>query len=169
MLFGEAASELQAMLKDQRNINTELLAASPKIAKGENYQGLPYLMLDYPRMFNRENMFAFRTMFWWGHFISVAWQLKGVYNEFYRHAISTNYSALSEAGFHICICEDEWRHDFQNDNYKPLGELTPTAFQSLVEEKPFLKLAAKLTLDKWDSADLWLTDTYRLLLKIIEN
>jgi hypothetical protein len=29
---------------------------SPKISKGENYLGLPYLVLDYPRMFDSLNI-----------------------------------------------------------------------------------------------------------------
>jgi hypothetical protein len=30
-------------------IPAEVLKPSPKISKGENYQGLPYLILDFPR------------------------------------------------------------------------------------------------------------------------
>jgi hypothetical protein len=30
--------------------------SSPKISKGENYKGLPYLILDYPRLFEQENL-----------------------------------------------------------------------------------------------------------------
>src|SRR6266511_3807431 len=42
-----------------------------KISKGENYKGLPYLILDHPRYFGKDNVFAIRTLFWWGHFFSV--------------------------------------------------------------------------------------------------
>ncbi|MEQ8878169.1 MAG: hypothetical protein RLQ12_00980 [Cyclobacteriaceae bacterium] len=40
---------------------------SGKISKGENYRSLPFFILDYPRMFTKENAFAFRTMLWWGN------------------------------------------------------------------------------------------------------
>ena len=43
-------------------------AYSGKISRGENYRGLPYLILDYPAYFSQKDIFAFRTMFWWGHF-----------------------------------------------------------------------------------------------------
>ncbi len=34
-----------------------------KITRGENYQLLPYLILDYPSFFQKETVFAVRTMF----------------------------------------------------------------------------------------------------------
>ncbi|HEY6901247.1 MAG TPA: hypothetical protein VI233_11410, partial [Puia sp.] len=57
--------------------------ASPKISKGENYKGLPYVMLDYPRLFGREDVLAIRTFFWWGHGFSVTLHLKGEYRQQY--------------------------------------------------------------------------------------
>src|SRR6476620_3961243 len=49
----------------------------PKISKGENYNGLPYLVLDHPRYFDKEDMYAIRTMFWWGNFFSTTLLLSG--------------------------------------------------------------------------------------------
>src|SRR5215467_7358592 len=56
---------------------TEVKAISPKISRGENYGGLPWMMLDFPRFFAKEdlprsgaNIFAIRNMFWWGNFFS---------------------------------------------------------------------------------------------------
>src|ERR1700722_6862028 len=46
----------------------EIKTTAPKISKGENYQGLPYVVLDYPRLFGKENTFAIRTLFWWGNY-----------------------------------------------------------------------------------------------------
>lgn len=39
----------------------ELTATMPKISKGENYLQLPYLILDYPAIFEKNNIFALRT------------------------------------------------------------------------------------------------------------
>ena len=49
---------------------------TPKISRGENYQGLPYLVLDYPRFFYRDDVFAIRTMFWWGNYFSITIHLE---------------------------------------------------------------------------------------------
>ena len=43
---------------------------TPKISKGENYLGLPYLILDFPKKLEDENQFAVRNFFWWGNYFS---------------------------------------------------------------------------------------------------
>src|SRR5688572_33083820 len=55
----------------------EILRNSPKISRGENYKGLPWLVLDNPRHFQHNNIFAVRTMFWWGNFFSITLHLSG--------------------------------------------------------------------------------------------
>jgi hypothetical protein len=79
-LFGDVAHQMRDnFAAGEGIIPAEVLVPSPKISKGENYKGLPWVMLDYPRFFNREDAFAIRTMFWWGHFFSVTLHLKGAY------------------------------------------------------------------------------------------
>ena len=41
-------------------------SGTPKISKGENYRQLPYVMLDFPRCFSGNDVFALRTLFWRG-------------------------------------------------------------------------------------------------------
>ena len=50
------------------NLKEDIFKVSPKISKGENYLGLPYLILDYPRQTFENNFFFIRTMFWWDNF-----------------------------------------------------------------------------------------------------
>ena len=95
----------------------ELMAASPKISKGENYRGLPWVMLDYPRFFGREDVFAIRTMFWWGHAFSTTLHLKGKYRELYLPVIEKHWAVLAEAGFRVGVSEDEWQHEHGDHNY----------------------------------------------------
>lgn len=62
----ELMEEVQEeMLEYSSNFHFDVFQVSPKISKGENYLGLPYLVLDYPRNFASDNTFAIRTMFWW--------------------------------------------------------------------------------------------------------
>ena len=76
------------------NLPGEVTAISPKISKGENYHGLPWLTLDYPRYFQKEKVFAIRTMFWWGNFFSTTIHLSGQYKERYASAIAASDEAL---------------------------------------------------------------------------
>src|SRR5688572_30593643 len=61
----------EVLIAAQDQLPAEVLMPSPKISRGENYKGLPYLILDNPRFFDKQDIFAIRTMFWWGHFFSI--------------------------------------------------------------------------------------------------
>src|SRR5919199_522250 len=90
----------------------EVLQPPPKVSKGENYLGLPYLVLDYPRQFDVINVFAIRTLFWWGHFFSSTLQLAGVYKTTYAEKVESAYERLAAKNYYIGISEDPWVHHF---------------------------------------------------------
>ena len=168
LLFGEAAASLQLILDAGNSLQYDLLTPSPKIARGENYKGLPYVMLDYPRHFSKEDIFAFRTMFWWGNFLSFTWHLKGRYALAYRQVIISHHKQLADAGFHLCISEDEWQHDFEATNYFPIHDLSTEAFAMLLDNKAFTKLALKIPLDQWNHANEALMKNYLLILELVK-
>ena len=51
LLEGYQEKQQNFLLRHQTHLPAELFTASGKISKGENYRGLPYLILDYPRFF----------------------------------------------------------------------------------------------------------------------
>jgi hypothetical protein len=65
-LFGETERMLRDSIVQYPSLSQHTNVVSPKIFRGENYKKLPYIVLDYPRTFSAENIFAYRTMFWWG-------------------------------------------------------------------------------------------------------
>src|SRR5262245_6287586 len=119
---------LETLLEQQGNIlqqaGQELPAPafniSPKISKGENYLGLPYLILDQPKVFGKKNIFAIRTMFWWGNYFSTTLHLSGLYKNEYSSRLIFSRSALLKNGFYVCIHPEEWVHHFEKDNYLPI-------------------------------------------------
>lgn len=141
----------------------ELFLASPKIARGENYRGLPYVMLDYPRRFGREDIFAVRTMFWWGNFFSVTLHLKGKYQKHFLPVLQKNIDRLAAIGFMAAMDEDEWRHDLSPEHYKKLSDLDALARTRILEEKDYCKLTASLPLDQWNRLSDGLPAYYRAL------
>lgn len=165
-LFGESAGWLQENVNRGFKLPEEVLIQSPKIARGENYNGLPYVMLDYPRFFGREDVFALRTMFWWGNFLSITWHLKGRYGKLYRRNLISNYERLAVEDFQLCIGEDEWRHDFNDDNYLRLQNLDITRFSAELADKSFNKLAVKISLDQWNNAKIKLIRVYQTILDV---
>jgi len=164
---------------------------SPKISKGENYQGLPYVMLDYPRLFGREDVLAIRTFFWWGHSFSVTIHLKGTYRDQYLPVLQQRWAELAAAGFHVGISDDEWRHEHIPETYRPIvnaedlsgsrsvlsggsAEMVPMSASlvpvsaSLVPAPGFLKLSAACGLDRWEEAHEVLLGLFRVLVDVLQ-
>ena len=138
----------------------EIINSSSKISKGENYKGLPYLVLDYPRYFNKEDTFAIRMFFWWGNFFSGTLHLSGIYKRMYEEKIIQSFETLKTEGFSICINEDQWEHHFEITNYLPLHSLTSYQFEEMINRKPFIKLSKKISLEQWNSAEKKLLEIF---------
>ena len=89
-LFGDCAAEMQVYLAERKALLPgEVFRLPPKISKGEQYEALPYVVLDYPRFFTAEEVFAVRSFFWWGHYFSITLHLKGKFQQQYQQAISS--------------------------------------------------------------------------------
>jgi hypothetical protein len=138
----------------------EILASPPKISKGENYNGLPWRILDYPRYFNKENIFAIRTLFWWGNFFSTTLHLSGKYKREHQIAISAFHKELCKNQFYICIHEEQWHHHFEKGNYLPVKDFTENTFHDLIKERPFIKLSCQCSFSDWDIAIKLLSENF---------
>lgn len=138
----------------------EVTAISPKISKGENYMGLPWLMLDYPRYFDKENIFAIRTMFWWGNFFSITLHFSGKYKQRYETMLIRSYDELSREQFYTCIHTEQWHHHFEKENYLPVKDFSAGEFAKEIQKRSFIKLAQKISFSQWDSAIIRLTENF---------
>ena len=143
-------------------VEREFGASSPKISRGENYRGLPWVMLDYPRFFGREDVFAIRTMFWWGHAFSVTLHLKGRYRVMCLPVIEQHWAVLAAAGFHVGVSADEWRHEHQPDNYGVVS-----GAEDLKRDVDFLKLSAAVGLHRWDDVPESLMSMFKTLISVL--
>jgi hypothetical protein len=130
----------------------EVMAIPPKISKGENYKGLPWLMLDYPRYFHKENFCAIRTMFWWGNFFSTTLHLSGKYKEMYANALIHSYNQFCDDGVYTCINTEQWHHHLEKENYLPVRHLSLPEFSDQVQKRSFIKLSQKTSFSQWDHA-----------------
>ena len=117
-----------------------------KISKGENYLGLPYLVLDYPACFSNEDIFAFRTMFWWGNFFSCTLHLQGRSLELYRRFLINNFDKLKKKGLYVSIGKTPWHYHYGSDNYVLATEVD----ESNIIHADFIKLSKRIELTKWE-------------------
>jgi hypothetical protein len=113
----------------------------PKITKGDNYKGLPYVVLDDPRYFSGHNIFTFRSMFWWGNFYSFSLFVSGEAFEKLKHFLDTAYMA-ADTELYIGVGDKLWEYDFLPDNYFPVKALSESNLRDVML-KDFLKLSYK--------------------------
>ncbi|MDB5249994.1 MAG: hypothetical protein JWQ40_4388 [Segetibacter sp.] len=161
--FGDLASRYQKELED---ITVESEASmSAKISRGENYKGLPYVIMDYPRHFSKTDVFAIRTFFWWGNFFSITLQLSGQYQSKYANNIEGAIRHDCFSGWFIGNSANQWEHHFETGNYMPVEKDKDYN----VDKLPFLKLAKKIPLGKWDEIDSFFTGNFSLLIKVLTS
>ena len=160
-MFAELSEAYKLLWADGvKRLPAALPPTEPKISKGENYKGLPWVMLDYPRVFGREDVCAIRCMFWWGHAFSIMLHLKGGYREIFLPGIMERREELSAAGFGMGISGDEWAHEHTEETYGPLRERG-------MGEHTWFKLSARVGLEHWDDAPERLSMLYGLLLEVM--
>lgn len=159
----------QFLRSDPTLLPIEVMAIPPKISKGENYKGLPYFVLDYPRHFGKDDHLAIRTMFWWGNFFSVTLHLSGSYKGAYQNKIETLLPVLKKEGFFICVGGDPWQHHFETDNYHSLDEMTDAEFKDCIRSKEFIKLAQRFALEEWDNAVEILLNSFRKMIQWLKD
>ncbi len=164
--FEELQMKQQDILKKYSSqLPEEVLKISPKISRGENYKGLPWLVLDNPRYFQHNNIFAIRTMFWWGNFFSITLHVSGNNKNDLLKSLTNNVSLLAKNDFYIYNGIKEWEHDINPDSYIKLSVINEDELQKIFSANSFLKLAVKFTVESLEAIEDKLLRNYELLVK----
>ncbi len=169
IVFASLQTQEQRAFELSKYLKTEELNTSPKISKGENYKGLPYLVLDYPRFFNREDIFLIRSFFWWGNFFSTTLQLSGKFKTKYEDKLIASFDQLQSQHFYICINDDQWQHHFEADNYLSLPDLSPVRFEEIIVQRPFIKLSKKMPIGQLHDIEESLLDNFNQLISVLRS
>lgn len=140
---------------------------SPKISKGEQYRGLPWVILDHPRYFTGTDSFAIRSFFWWGHFFSISLQLSGMPKEKAIPRILERFKELRKQDYYLCIHKNPWQHDLGKKYYRPLKKMKQEEFAELINTKDFIKLTANVKLKKWEKARGEMSELFKGLVELI--
>lgn len=165
-LFGELSEKYKVVCR-QEWLPAAATGVSPKISKGENYLRLPYVMLDFPRLFDQQNVFAVRTLFWWGNFFSITLHLSGEYKKRFEKKLLAGFDIVRRHDFYVCTGADPWQHHFEHSNYIPAAGLAKEEFEKTMLQKPFIKLAAKFPVQAWNDMPELLEEKFILLMKLL--
>lgn len=168
-LFGEIGNTYRTEAGKYPGIaHSGVFGLEPKISRGEQYQSLPYVMLDYPRIFTQQDIMAIRSFFWWGNHCSIQLVLKGRYLVEYGNSINNYFQlfgkyASETRDWYIGVGADPWQHHFEKDNYLPMTDWNGSSVLDL----PFLKLARKIPLQEWDDIDQFMIRHFNRLLAML--
>lgn len=111
MLKHQIMGQISLLLEE----TAEKLSLSPgiaaqnnwKISKGEQYQHMPWMALDCPRISTAKESFFTRTLFWWGHYFS--------FNLFVKPEQLTQSEILLSAPCLMIHGEQCWNNDINKD------------------------------------------------------
>jgi hypothetical protein len=158
-LFGELAESYRSTCSHLLNTNPGHFGIHPKISKGEKHRRLPWVILDYPRTFSKEQgHLAVRTFFWWGNYFSLHLQVSGTFLNPALLALSAN---KLPAGWVAGLTNDPWELDFPGKTW--LG----------INNKPadgdwYLIVSKKIPITGWETAGVVLCEDYTVLAEIME-
>ncbi len=117
------------------------------ISKGENYLGLPYVILDHPSVFGKSGIIAFRTMFWWGNGFSITFHVSGLYLKILSERFFESILHHCPENYLLGIGNGEWDHHFEPHNFATISShnFIPEQLLKDANDRGFLKIA-----DKWE-------------------
>lgn len=164
-LFTTVAHTTQEFVDlNNTNLPEVIKKTKPRISKGENYIGLPYVILDYPAYFSKKEVLAIRTFFWWGNFISVQLHVSGNYKEKIAPNLLEKFTYFQQNDYSICISENQWDHHFEETNFISCKKIDQSIFITTIQNKNFIKLAKKYSLNDWENLPTHLIEVQKELI-----
>ncbi len=119
----------------------------PRIRKGENLHGLPWVLCDFPALFARGNVLALRNFFWWGKGFLFYLHLSGVSLDQYREILAEKLAGNLPEKYRISWRGSEWEYDPEQITLDKASALPANA----IGRASFLKVMAFLPPDALDT------------------
>ena len=167
-LLGELSESLEIIIKNiSNNFTEEVRQSHPKISRGENYRGLPWMVLDYPRVFKQTDVFAFRSLCRWGHEFSFTLHVSGNYFDAIKNSLPAFLISLEKESIYICISDSPWHYHFEKENYILISELISVEknLEKWIAHRTFIKLSSKTELQNYSNAPAYGIAFFRLLME----
>jgi hypothetical protein len=118
-----------------------------QFVKGEHLQDFPYQYLDFPKHFEADEKFTFRSLFWWGHHFIFALILEGTQLLRYKQNLLSRYQAVAGHQITLSLAPSPW--DWQcGDGYTlDLTSDHRSQVAAVLSGRSFFKLARFLRTD----------------------
>lgn len=163
--FGLLASIYQQQCEPLKKGFPHLFSVHPKISKGEKHRGLPWVMLDYPRSFEKQNgQLAIRTFFWWGNYFSIQLQVSGIYMPGFIKALAASKVLASE--WLTGLTDDAWDLELPNKKWLHADAENISAAN---KDGIVLKIAKKIPIHEWENLENLFSEAYSELVILMTN
>jgi len=159
-------------LRDQLRVEFKktLLSLAPtgtdfetgQLVKGERFHDFPYVYLDFPKFFSKEEMFTFRSFFWWGHSLIFCWFLSGTRLDQYQKSLRACYATLSHEGVFLSTADTPWEWGLEKPHAVFLDQIGKEHLEEILAERSFLKLGCSIPLKSLEAPDVILHEGLRI-------
>ena len=93
-----------------------------QIARGENHNGFPFLSLDIPQNFSKTEMYTYRTLFWWGHYLGFSLILKGDKLKTYFQRLAENCNKPTFQNVYLSQAATPWEWRLGQQYFIPVSD-----------------------------------------------
>ncbi len=139
-----------------------------KISRGENYKGLPYVVLDYPRLLTRTNVLNIRLLFWWGHYFTMSLHLAGDVWESNKNRIIGALVREEFGGFYVQYEGSAWENDLSLPFFNESSMLEKNNFDALLKSS-FIKIVNRLAIDEVEQLENFSLTTFEKFIPLLKN
>ena len=113
LLYGAQRSILEVWQQDKNWHIPSIASKVPgKVSKGNNHQGFPYQVFDFPSILDAKSLFSMRTMVWYGNHFSFNLLLKGSYVSYFLPRLPN----LNHNSTYLSLNRNIWNVDFSADD-----------------------------------------------------
>ena len=148
-LLVKVSERLQQCFNENHPLNFGRPLLPPRVTRGEQYRGLPWVAVDYPRIFKQQGISAIRHIFWWGHHFSCTWHCSGIYHEQALPAVVQHFEQLAAQRWLVFTGADEWTHELTNA-HREVAQMSKQEFERVLKQHNFFKLCKYLPLSQWN-------------------
>ncbi len=138
-----------------------------KISQGENYLGYPYVVLDFPKMYDQQNLFTFRLMFWFGHYFTCSLVAGGQISKLFLSNFIMKRKMLDRNEIFFSKYTDAWKHEVEPPYQTLIDVLTEKELQQHVLQHNYFKFTYKFLENNGGVITKTVTEKYELMLRAL--
>jgi hypothetical protein len=112
-----------------------------QFVKGEHLEDHPYQYLDFPKHFEGDEKFTFRSLFWWGHHFVFALIVEGARLRHYKQNLINRYHDVAGKDIHLSLSPSPWEWKYGEGYTLLLTHDRKSEIAAVLSGRRFFKLA----------------------------